>query len=140
MPDRDRLAHDVVQLLVAMSGRLSQHFAARAAELDLSTGEGKVLLTIEPDEALPMRALARRLRYDASNLTGLVDRLEDRGAVERRADAADRRIKAIAVTAEGRRLRERLERRLRTDAGPVNALTEPQLRQLRDLLTRAMAE
>lgn len=67
-----------------MSGRLSQHFAGRAAELDLSTGEGKVPLALEPDEALPMRALARRLRYDASNLTGLVDRKPARVQPSRR--------------------------------------------------------
>jgi len=47
LPD-DHLAQEVIQLLVAMSGRLSQHFAARADEFGLSTGEGKLLLALAP--------------------------------------------------------------------------------------------
>lgn len=133
------LAHEVIQLLVAMSGRLSQHFGARAAEFGLSTAEGKVLLALEPGDTLSMRALARKLGYDASNLTGIVDKLEDRGAVERRIDRSDRRVKAIAATEQGRQLRERLSRRLRTDAGPVSALTGSELHDLRRLLHIAMA-
>jgi DNA-binding MarR family transcriptional regulator len=133
-------AHDVIQLLVAMSGRLSQHFAARAAEFGLSTGEGKLLLALEPGNTQSMRALARKLGYDASNLTGIVDKLEDRGAVERRADPSDRRVKAITATDGGRRLQERLSERLRADAGPVKALTDAQLRDLRKLLELAMTE
>lgn len=131
-------AYEVIQLLVAMSGRLSQHFAARAAEFGLSTPEGKVLLALEAGDPLSMRALARKLRFDASNLTGIVDKLEDRGAVERRPDPSDRRVKTIAATEQGRQLRERLSHRLRADAGPVRALTEDQLRDLRTLLQLAM--
>lgn len=131
-------AHEVIQLLVVMSGRLSQHFAARAAEFGLATAEGKVLLALVPGTPLSMRALARKLGYDASNLTGIVDKLEDRGAVERHADPTDRRVKVITPTQRGGELRERLWQRLRTDAGPVSALTEPELRELRGLLRRAM--
>lgn len=132
------LAHEVIQLLVAMSGRLSQHFGTRAAEFGLSTAEGKVLLALEAGEQLSMRALARKLGYDASNLTGIVDKLEDRGAVERRIDRSDRRVKAITATEQGRQLRECLSHRLRTDAGPVSALTDPELHDLRRLLQIAM--
>lgn len=131
-------AHEVIQLLVAMSGRLSQHFAARASEFGLATAEGKVLLALETEDPLSMRALARKLGYDASNLTGIVDKLEGRGAVERHPDPADRRVKVITPTPQGRQLRERLGERLRTDAGPVNTLTEPELHDLRVLLQRAM--
>jgi DNA-binding MarR family transcriptional regulator len=123
-----------------MSGRLSQHFAARAAEFGLSTAEGKVLLALEPGGTLSMRALARKLGYDASNLTGIVDKLEDRGAVERRADPSDRRVKTIATTEQGRQLRQLLSHRLREDPGPVKALTVSQLGDLRKLLQLAMED
>lgn len=144
MPDTTdpdaHLADDVVQLLVAMGARLSQHFAARAAEFGLSAAEGKVLLVLEPDAALSMRAIARKLGYDASNLTGIVDKLEDRGTVERCPDPSDRRVKAIIATDHGRYLSERLSDRLHTDAGPVRALTDSQLRELRTLLRIAMED
>lgn len=132
------LSYAVIQLLVAMSGRLSQHFTVRAAELGLSAAEGKVLLALEPDAILSMRALARRLGYDASNLTGIIDKLEDRGAVQRQPDPSDRRVKNIVPTGEGARIRNGLAQRLRGDAGPVSALTEPELHDLRALLIRAM--
>ncbi len=87
-----------------------------------------------------MRALASRLRYDASNLTGLVDKLETRGAVERRPDPSDRRIKAIAMTEEGARLRENFRCRLESEAGSLASLSDSQLRELRDLLQAALAQ
>lgn len=135
-----RVPQELIQLLLAMSGRVLQHFAARAAQFELSPGEGKVLLTLQPGEALSMRALARRLHYDASNLTGLIDKLEDRGAIERRADPSDRRAKAIVPTDAGLRLREDFWRRLTTDVGPVRALTDAQRAELQSLLRTAVQD
>ncbi len=132
------LSYEVIQLLVEMSSRLSRNFAARAAELNLSPAEGKVLLALDPDSTWSMRGLARKLGYDASNLTGVIGKLEDHGVVQRHPDQTDRRIKKITTTEKGARIREGLARRLRGDAGPVSALTEPELRELRALLMRAM--
>lgn len=134
------LAQEVLQLLVFMSSRLKQRFAARAAEFDLSMSEAKVLMALDPDDALPMRALARKLGYDASNLTGIVDGLEERGAVERRVDQSDRRVKAVVATEQGLQLRESLSHRLEVDAGPVSALNTEQLLELRSLLRLAIGD
>lgn len=134
------LAQEVLQLLVFMSSQLKQRFAARAAEFDLSMSEAKVLMALDPDDALPMRALARKLGYDASNLTGIVDGLEERGAVERRVDQSDRRVKAVVATEQGLQLRKALSHRLEVDAGPVSALNTEQLRELRSLLQQAIGD
>lgn len=138
-PD-SHLAQEVLQLLVAISGQLKQRFASRAAEFDLSMSEAKVLMALDPDEALPMRVLARKLSYDASNLTGIVDGLEERGAVERRVDKSDRRVKAVVLTDQGLQIREGLSLRLTADAGPVGALNHEQLRELRSLLQLAIGD
>lgn len=135
-----RVAQEVSRLVLTLAERLQRGFAARAAESDLSAAQAKVLLQLRPEEALPMRALASRLRYDASNLTGLVDKLETRGAVERRPDPSDRRIKAIAMTEEGACLRENFRRRLESEAGSLASLSDSQLRELRDLLQAALAQ
>jgi MarR family transcriptional regulator, organic hydroperoxide resistance regulator len=82
-----------------------------------------------------MRALAARLDYDASNLTTLVDRLEARGAVERQSDPGDRRVKALVLTVEGERLRDRFWRELLDDPGLLGALSESELTTLVRLLT-----
>ena len=55
------------------------------------------------DGPLPMRGLAALLVCDASNVTGIVDRLEARELVRREADPADRRVKMVMLTEEGER-------------------------------------
>ena len=82
-----------------------------------------------------MRSLAARLDADASNLSVLIDRLERRGAVERRPDPGDRRVKALALTAEGERLRAAFWRDLVEDPGPLAPLADSDLRALATLLS-----
>jgi DNA-binding MarR family transcriptional regulator len=120
--------------LLAVADRLRQHWVVRAGAVGLSNAQVKVLLLLTPGETVSMRALATRLDYDASNLSALVDRLERRGAVERRADPHDRRIKALALTPEGEALREAFWRGLAEDPGPLGPLDEAQLDALAALL------
>src|SRR6476469_3882104 len=79
-----------------------------AAELQLSPAQCHVLHLIEPGRPLPMGQLAETLACDASNVTGLVDRLESRGLVRRHPSAEDRRVKVLELTATGARLRTQL--------------------------------
>jgi DNA-binding MarR family transcriptional regulator len=57
-----------------------------------------------------MRAMADALNVDASMVTWLVDRLEERGLVERRSLPTDRRVKTLALTPLGVQTRARLSR------------------------------
>ena len=120
--------------LLAITERLRQHWAAHAAALGLTAAQVKVLLRLTPGTATPMRKLARQLDYDASNLTTVVDRLAQRGALDRQADPADRRVKALVLTPEGERLREEFWRNLITDPGPLTPLRQDDLRTLTRLL------
>jgi DNA-binding MarR family transcriptional regulator len=122
--------------LLQVAGRLRQHWAAHAAALGLTGIQAKVLLRLIPGEATPMRKLAAQLDYDASNLTTLADRLAAHGALERRADPNDRRVKALVLTPEGERLREQFWHNLVTDAGPLTPLREADLRNLIRLLAK----
>ena len=130
------LVHDVDVALLAVADRLRQNWAAHAAALGLTAAQVKVLLWLGPDEATPMRKLAQQLDYDASNLTTLVDRLTGRGAVERQPDPADRRVKALRLTREGERLRDRFYRDFLADAGPLAPLDHDDLRTLTRLLAK----
>lgn len=120
--------------LLEVAERLRQKWSAHASAAGLSTAQVNALLTLTPGEALPMRSLAARLDYDASNLSVLIDRLERRGAVERRPDPSDRRVKALALTAEGKRLREAFWRDLVEDPGPLAPLADSELRALAAIL------
>ncbi|WP_327070544.1 MarR family transcriptional regulator [Kitasatospora sp. NBC_01250] len=76
-----------------------RHFATLAADRGLTLMQGKTLSLLR--EPRPMRTLADLLACDASNVTGIVDRLEARGLVRREVDPADRRIKNVLLTEEG---------------------------------------
>src|SRR3954463_11769820 len=92
------------------------------------------------DEPVPMSSVANVLRCDRSAVTWITDRLEERGYVERRSDARDRRVKLLALTEEGVRVREEIRRRLAVPPdGLVEGLTRAEQKQLRDLLKKALA-
>src|SRR3954449_12576257 len=92
------------------------------------------------DEPVPMSSVANVLRCDRSAVTWITDRLEERGYVERRSDSSDRRVKLLALTEEGVRVRDEIRRRLAVPPdGLVEGLTRAEQKQLRDLLKKALA-
>jgi len=118
-------------LLVRFFFTQRAHLPPLAAELELSPAQCHVLHLIEPDRPLPMGRLAETLACDASNVTGLVDRLESRGLVRRRPSAADRRVKVLHLTPTGCRLRAVLVDRM---AAPPASLERLSLREHRELV------
>ena len=116
------------------------HFQRVIAELDLSPPQAYALRRLEPERPLPMRDLADGLACDASNVTGIVDRLERRGLVERQVSPTDRRVKTLVVTAEGVALRERLLSRLHQVPDAVAELEPQERRLLCDVLRRILRE
>ena len=122
------------QLLVRFFFAQREHLPALDGGLELSPIQCHVLHLLEPGRPLPMGRLAGMLGCHASNVTGLVDRLEARGVVQRRPSADDRRIKVLALTAEGSRLRAQMLRRMTTGARPISRLTVGQQRTLVKIL------
>ena len=82
------------------------------------------------DAPRPMGELAQQMHCDSSNITGIVDRLTERGLVERRPAEGDRRVKLVALTAAGRELAEELARRRALPPDEIAALSEADLRRL----------
>jgi DNA-binding MarR family transcriptional regulator len=136
--DHLRLTQEVVWLWVQMQSRLQAHFAALAAEHSLSGIQAKVLIKLDRGVPVTMRALAAELQYDPSNLTTVIDRLEELGAVERHPHPRDRRVKNILLTDKGDEVRAAFSQRLAGDAGPLGALGPAELAQLRSLLELAL--
>ncbi len=114
------------------------HFYAIAAEFGLAPAGVMALCHLRPGDTLPMRELADSLHFDSSNVTGVVDRLEERGLVERRTADHDRRIKLLVVTEAGKELRERLTARIDVAPPPLAGLSPEDQRTLRDVLARAL--
>src|SRR5580704_11611310 len=122
------------QLLMKFFFAQRGHLPASGADFDLSPIQCHVLHLIEPRRPLPMSRLAETLSCDASNVTGLVDRLESRGLVQRRPSAGDRRVKVLQLTPAGSRLRAQLLRRMTGQSVPLSRLSAEQQRALVQIL------
>jgi DNA-binding MarR family transcriptional regulator len=85
-----------------------------------------------------MSELAQSLFCDNSNVTGIVDRLEERNLVRREAAEGDRRVKLIVLTDEGERMRIEITKRMAEPPPQIASLSEADQRALRDILKRAV--
>jgi DNA-binding MarR family transcriptional regulator len=109
-----------------------------AGEFGLTPPQLFALKTLEPDEPVPMRALATALHCDSSNVTGLVDGLAAQGLVERREAEHDRRMRMLVVTDRGKAVRARLIEVMSEVPEGLASLSEDDQRTLRDVLQRAL--
>src|SRR5262249_55943041 len=80
-------------------------FAGAARDVGLTMASMKALLHLTPGTEIAMRSLAEQLQCDASNVTQLVDALEEPGYVERVAMPTDRRVKLVRLTEVGEKAR-----------------------------------
>ena len=133
----DALTLEVVDLIGTVVARYHEEYEEAAAGHALTGAQARLLslLSLEP---LPMRKLAQKLKCEPSNVTGIVDRLESRGLVERRPDPADRRVKLAAATDEGRRIARSLRESLHFAREPLAGLTEEERLVMRGLLQRML--
>ena len=122
------------QLLVKFFFAQREHLPSSAAEIDLSPAQCHVLHLLEPDRPMPMGRLASTLSCDASNVTGLIDRMEERGLVQRQPSAADRRVKVLQLTAAGLRVRAHVLKQMTAASHPLSRLSVGQQRTLVKIL------
>ena len=120
------------QLLVKFFFSQRARVPSAGSAFELSPAQCHVLHLIEPERPLPMNRLAGKLSCDASNVTGLIDRLESRGLVERQPSPQDRRVKALGLTPAGRQVRSKLLAQMEKQSHPLSRLS---LRQQRTLVT-----
>ena len=128
------------QLLMKFFFAQRRHLPSYGTPLDLSPVQCHVLHLIEPGRPLPMNRLADTLSCDASNVTGLVDRLESRGLVRRQPSAEDRRVKVLQLTSSGSKLRTQLLRQMAGRSRPLARLSAEQRRVLVEILEALVDE
>lgn len=96
-----------------------------------------VLLLLDGREPESQQQAAGRLKVDRTTMVGLIDALEDKGLVERRADAGDRRRNVVVLTETGQQtLREATRASDEAERQLLGPLDEAEAEQLRELLTR----
>jgi len=128
------LVDGLFQLSFYLQARLSRI----AAKHTLSVVQVR-LLGILRDREPGMLELARHLELEKSSLSGLVDRAEKRGLVERIPSPNDRRAATIRVTAQGRKLSRVVAEAVTAEVDTlVQALPEAERKRLTALIGRVV--
>jgi DNA-binding MarR family transcriptional regulator len=133
-------ADTVWRLLTALLMVRKEQFPALAASFGLNPGAMHALLQLDPDEPQSMSSLAGAWKCDASNVTWLVDRLEEHGLAERRAHPGDRRIRTVALTRKGAKIRSQVEARMYEAPDNLRALSLRDLETLAKILRKIVPE
>jgi len=79
-------------------------WSERLSRLRLDVRQAAMLLHVAAAEGKPQQVLVRSLRIPASHVVALVDDLEQRRLLQRRGDPADRRVRRLHLTLQGRRV------------------------------------
>lgn len=102
----DRAPVTLAFLLSQVGIYASKRFAERIAAVGLQPPLFRVLNLVDAAEGESQQAIAAGIEIPPSRMVAFVDELEQRGLVERRPDPKDRRVRALFLTAEGRRCLE----------------------------------
>ena len=139
VPDAKRSspAQEAWSLMSRMFWELRPRMLRVAGEFGLTPPQLSALRQLDPEQPVPMRALANALQCDSSNVTGLVDGLAAQGLVERREAEHDRRVRMLVVTERGADVRDRLFEAMQEVPDPIARLSLADQRALRDILRRA---
>jgi DNA-binding MarR family transcriptional regulator len=114
------------------------YMAAQAAQFDLTLPQAHLLRALTNGPARTMATIAEALACDASNVTGIVDRLEARHLIVRRSSTHDRRVRTIALTAQGLSVVNELTRRMLEPPESFLRLTATELSILASLVRQAI--
>lgn len=101
--ERSALAHEIWELNLRVHDRAMRLFGPSAVPLDLTVQQLRVLNLVATEPGLTSQDLARQLAVSAPTASGLVDRLEEKGVLERRRDPDDRRLRRLHLTELGQR-------------------------------------
>ena len=99
--ERERLAHEAFSNLGRAVGTLRCAGSQRLVRLGVSMTHFHVLTLLRHHDAMPMGRLAEILDASMSSTTGIIDRMEEKGLVERVRVSDDRRIVLVRSTAAG---------------------------------------
>ncbi len=124
-------------LLAALGAHAAGQFAERITALNLTPPQTGLLRAIAATPGQSQQAMAQLLGTPPSRLVGLVDALAARGLVERRRNAADRRLHALHLTADGCEILKRIAAVGQAhDDAICGSLDASERTQLRTLLAR----
>lgn len=128
-----------IWLLFEVTMRFKPRLIEIAEKYGATVQQLHVVSLFSGDKAHAMSWFASLLACDASNVTGMVDRMHAAGIVERREAEKDRRIKMIALTDKGKRLRADLIASLAEEEKEISVLSQTEKEELVRILSKLLA-
>jgi DNA-binding MarR family transcriptional regulator len=111
--------------LISLMMRAKRHMFAICETRKMTPVQGMLLMALKPGQSRTMQELAQMMGCDASNITGLIERLESQGFIERTTLPNDRRVKLIGITEAGLSCRQSiLEELAAREAIDIKCLTQ----------------
>jgi len=139
-PSADTAQQDLISALVRASFATTAVLSRVAAEYDLSLTQLRVLAILR-DRRVRMSELADYLGLDKSTISGLVDRAEKRGLLQRAPNPADGRATDVFLTAEGLQLADLAEGKIARSLSPMTGtLTRAETLRLTALLEHVLKQ
>lgn len=126
----------LARTLILVGERIKASFAESVESIGLPVPLARTLLALGAPE--PMRELADHLACDPSHITGIADRLEERG-LARRVVGHDRRVKMLELTEDGAAMRGRIIA-VATEGSPISRLEPHRRQELLALLAELLEE
>jgi DNA-binding MarR family transcriptional regulator len=144
VPDGDEAGTDAAarawRLMYGLMMERKQDIPRIAAANGINPGAMHALMHLDAEAPQSMSALADTLKCDASNVTWLIDRLEESGLAERRPHPTDRRIRTVAITAKGAQVRTEIEAQLFEAPATLRRLSDRDLETLCEVLEKVASE
>jgi DNA-binding MarR family transcriptional regulator len=126
----------MTDLFLSRKGQVMEIAAAHG----LNPGAMNALLFLEPGQPCSMGTLADAWKCDASNVTWLVDRLEEHGLAERRPHPTDRRVRTVALTRKGTKMRAQIQSKLFEAPASLRELSTTDLETLGRIMRKVAPE
>ncbi|WP_236796391.1 MarR family winged helix-turn-helix transcriptional regulator [Amycolatopsis sp. GM8] len=131
---------DLAAMIVPLGRALTRAEEPILREHGLTMWAYIVLLALREQETRTQAALAERIGADKTRLIPVLDELQDRGLIERHPDPADRRVRLLAITTEGRRLTAKTQAAIQRNEEKRLARLDPADREAFLRALRTLAE
>lgn len=136
-----QLDHSLGFILNHAGRRMTQLLSHQFQPYDMTTEQWVVLHRLACEDGITQKLLAIRAEKDQTNITRILDQLERKGMVERRANEQDRRSFLTFITDQGRAMNDILTPiEQKVIASLLSGFTEEQSSQLRQLLIQITQE
>ncbi|MGA2525497.1 MAG: MarR family transcriptional regulator [Smithellaceae bacterium] len=129
---------DCIFFQFAKAYQLSSRFLTqKVSELNLTSVQAMVLGFLHEGDQITSSELGKRTELDSATLTGILDRLEAAGFIERKSNPDDRRSICIHLTKKGKAMAQETNRVIaEANKEFLQVLTEAQKRDLHGIITK----